>query len=144
MGWAWMRLQFGEGLTDQCRSPCADMRWIKWKREGCVWAVVLLKLSPVCHVSVMMACSVTHQWWGSHMQPSCHTQDRSRWVSSHSSAGRGQHQNTANGSTSQPCMALSVASYPAAGQNKADVRLMNKHSGSALGSYMKHRKYECV
>lgn len=33
MGGAWMRLQFGEGLTDQCRSPCTDMRWIKWKRE---------------------------------------------------------------------------------------------------------------
>lgn len=37
---------------------------------------------------------LTHLKLDFHRQPFCHTQDKSRWASSHSFADKGQHQNT--------------------------------------------------
>ncbi len=75
---------------------------------------------------------VTRQWSDSRMRPSCHTQDRSRWVFSHSSAGRAPRRNTAGESRSTPGTAPSAASYPAGRQNIQ--RSVKNHEASLLCS----------
>lgn len=90
----------------------------------------------------------TRQWWGSHKWPSCHTQDRSRWVSSHSSEGRARHQNTAGESRSLLCMAPSASSFPTVSQHnrisskyRSFVNLCKKNL--VFGFFCDICKYKC-
>lgn len=52
---------------------------------------------------------LTHLILDFHRQLSCHTQDKSKWASSHSFVDKGQHQNTADGYRSLHGMGLSAS-----------------------------------